>query len=206
MTETLDRVDSLVRCLIETLSNISHGPSILSDARRETYKNTEFRWQINVASFLLDFKKWLMDVINLLSVNLIEITCHSDGCTVSFVEGVVAGRHFPHDWWHPVSSTASILSHNNSSVEISVNDFFIMVTKAVFYQLQTRIYTKELRDIVNGKKQTTLKDPWRSEVPWPSLHLSKNLLSLLIEEPWVPPDLLKVAATEALFYYHVHKW
>ena len=118
--------------LEEGLSDVGHNLLILSNLRWNTHKCTEFWWQINILSFLSDFKKWLINRVYFYRVSRQEIVDHiGPGLLVSVVEDVVFGIHVPLDLMDLVGSVWSVLSHDDGSLELSVDEIIIVALKSV---------------------------------------------------------------------------
>lgn len=97
---------------------------------------------------------------------------------ISVIEDVFLWVHVPFDLMNFISSVGTIISHDNSSLELSVYKVHIVAVTAFFDQCQAMIYRQELRYIVNNKIETSLEDPRRCEESRPCFYLVLEYLSL----------------------------
>jgi hypothetical protein len=106
------------------------------------------------------------------------------------VENVLFWVHIPLDLMNFVSSMGTIIGHDDSSLELSIDKIHIVAVTAFFNQSKTMIYRQELRYIVDNKIKTPLKYPRGCEESRPCFNLVLEHLGLFWhEETWVATNL-----------------
>jgi hypothetical protein len=204
-----NRSDTIMRFLEKTLSHGSHGFFVFSNFLRDSNEHAKFRWQVNVLSFLLDFKKWLVKTHNLLVVLRSEVLDHGDRLTCfSLFKSTSLWAHIPSDCADLISLVMTITGHDNCVFEFIVNGFLDLnslwrfASKSLSFvrksdhllinQLETIVNWKVLADVVNNQVNSALEDPRWGKKARPGLNgVIENFGLWRHEESWVSTDLAK---------------
>jgi len=125
--QLLDGANSLVWLLEQGLTDVSHDLLVLSNLGWDANKGTKLRWQIDILTLLSDLEKWLIYGVYLYVVSRQEVINHvGSGLLISMVKDVVLGVHVPLDLMHLVGTVWSVLCHDNSSFEFSVDEGIVV--------------------------------------------------------------------------------
>ena len=118
--------------LEETLSDVSHDSLVLSDFGWNAYQCAKLWRQINVLSFLSNFKKRLTNGIYFNSVSCQEVVNHvGSGFLIAVVKNVIPWVHVPLDLVHLVGSMGSIFCHNNGTLKFAIYEILIVALKPI---------------------------------------------------------------------------
>jgi len=113
-----------MRLLEETLSHGSHCLFILTDFLRDSDEHAKFRRQVNILTFLLYFKKGLVETHYLLVVLGPEILDHGNGLTsFALLKATGLWAHVPSDCADFIGFVVTIASHDDCMFEFVVNGF-----------------------------------------------------------------------------------
>jgi hypothetical protein len=202
LAQALDGCNSFVGALEETLSDISHGSLVFSDLSRDSNHGTEFGWEIDSASLLLDFEKGLIGHFDLGAVCSSEILKHVRFFAgFSLFKGVFLGSHIPSDPTDSVGSLSSIFGHNDGVLELFTDLGFIESLVVSFVDKgKTSLDRDELGDIVNNQIKSSLENPRGCEKTRPGLNdVVKHLCLLGHEEKRTSTDLFQGWVPEGRF-------
>ena len=117
--QLLNRVNSVMRLLEETLSHLGHGLFIFSDTLRNTDKHGEFWRQINVLALLLDLKEGLLHFQDLLIILLFEVSSHGNSrASLALLEVTGLRAHIETHIADLVRLMMAVARHDDSALEL----------------------------------------------------------------------------------------
>lgn len=122
LVQFFDALDSVLRFLKETLTNVCHDSFVLSNFRRYTNKDAQLWREENVLPFLFYFKKRLIKLVNFGLISFKEILKHRNFLVIiTLVEEIVLGRHVPPYSVDLVCPFLTIICHYYGSFELTVD-------------------------------------------------------------------------------------
>lgn len=132
-----------------------------------------------------------MDSSNSDLVSCLEVVYHVGSSPfISVVKNILLWIHIPFDLMNLVSSMGTIIGHDDSTLELSIDKIHIVAVTALFNQGQAMINRQELRNIVDNKIKTSLEYPRRCEESRPCFYLILEHLGLFWhEETWIATNL-----------------
>jgi hypothetical protein len=134
LVKLLDTSNPLGWLLEETLSDVSHNALVFSDFSWDTHQGAQLRRQVDILSFLTNFKQWLINRVNFYAVSSFEIINHvGSGLLVAMVEDVVFGVHVPFDLMHLVGTVGAVFGHHDGPFKLSVDKICIMSLASIIY-------------------------------------------------------------------------
>lgn len=143
--ELLNASNSLWRLLEEALSDISHNSFILSNFGGDSDEGAKLWWEIDVLSLLTNFKQRLIQRSNLNAIGCLEVVNHvGSGLLVTMIKDVVFRVHVPLDLMDLVSSMWTVLSHDDGTLELSVDECSIVSHTSISDQCQAMINREKL--------------------------------------------------------------
>jgi hypothetical protein len=167
--ELFDASNSLWRFLEEALSDVGHNSFIFSDFGGDSDKGAKLWWEIDVLSLLTNFKQRLILRLNLNAIGCLEVVNHNgSGLVVTLIKDVVFGVHVPLDLMDLVSSVWPVLSHDDGTLELSIDESCIVSHTSIGDQCQAMINGEELRNVIYNQIETLLENPGRGEESRPS--------------------------------------
>ena len=117
--QLLNRVNSVMRLLEETLSHLGHGLFIFTDTLRNTDKHGEFWRQINVLALLLDLKEGLLHFQDLLIILLFEVSSHGNSrASLALLEVTGLRAHIETHIADLVRLMMAVARHDDSALEL----------------------------------------------------------------------------------------
>ena len=118
--------------LEQTLPDVGHDLLVLSDLGWDAYERAKLGWKVNVLTFLPDFEEGLIYGVYLYIVGGQEIIDHV--CTrllVAVVKDIVFGVHGPLDLMYLVCAVGTVLSHDDGSFKLAVDEIGVVALQAV---------------------------------------------------------------------------
>lgn len=110
-----------MRLLEQALSHGSHDSLVFTDALRNTNQRAEFWWQINVLPFLLDFKKWLVQVHDGDIILLLEVEDHRNSLTdLALLKLAGLRSHIPLNRGYFIGFVLAIARHYNCAFKFFI--------------------------------------------------------------------------------------
>lgn len=191
LVQVFDAIDTFWRLLEKTLTDVGHDALTLANLGRDTDQSAQLRRQINVLPFLTDFEQGLVDCTNGDVISRAEVVDHiSAGALIAMVENVFLRVHVPLDLVHFVRAVRSVVGHDNSALELTINERGVVTSAALLNERQTVVNREELGYVVNDKVEAALEDPRGREETRPRLDLAlENLCLAGHEETRVPTNL-----------------
>lgn len=176
LVQLLDRVNSVVRLLEETLAHLSNSFLILPHLLGDSNQHGEFGRQVNVLALLLDFKEWLVHLQDLLIVLLFEVGGHRDGgASLSLLEIARLRAHIEAHVADLVGLVVAVHGHDDGALELIKHSLLVLLglwclvgvavsllSKALHLlidQLETVVNRQILADIVNDQVEAALENP-----------------------------------------------
>jgi hypothetical protein len=128
LVELADRADTIVRLLEETLAHGSHGLFVLAHFLGDSYQHAKLGRQIDILSFLLDFKQGLIEGHNLFVVLLAEVVHHRDSLAgLSLFKAARLRAHVPAHSRNLVGFVVAVACHDNGMLKFIIDSLLNFV-------------------------------------------------------------------------------